>query len=313
MNAETIRNLLSAVVQILILAAGLYYLLLFLRGTRARQALTGLFVLFLALIGISQVLNLAEIGYILEKFFPTLPVAIVIIFHPEIRRAILEFGQRSSSISSTVAETVDAIVHSVEFLSKRRYGALIAIERHSQLREYQRQGCELNAPVVAALLNTIFFPKTALHDGGVIIRGSTILAASCIFPLTIRRLENSSLGTRHRAGIGLSEETDALVIIVSEETGTVSIAYRGELARDIRPEHLREILTQTFVRESKSKKLKGSALPNTPSSARQDALADPIDALAAAISGEKASAETAGAAALKSADSDSESGAKKGA
>ena len=279
MNSELLLTVLSATVQIAILAVCFYYLLLFLRGTRARQALIGLFLLFLILLSISRVLSLAEIGYIIEKFFPTLPVALVIIFHPEIRRAILEFGQRSSSISSTVTETVDAIVRSVEFLSKRRYGALIAIECHSQLREYQRQGCELNAPVVAELLNTIFFPKTALHDGGVIIRGSTILAASCIFPLTIRRLENSSLGTRHRAGIGLSEETDALVIIVSEETGTVSLAYRGDLSRNLAPEQLRAILMQTFVRTSskgkKPKDGKGTAAP--------DGGEEQTDAIAAAI------------------------------
>jgi diadenylate cyclase len=160
--------------------------------------------------------------------------------------------------------TVTVVVRAVEELSKQRIGALIAFERSASLRQFQQHGSELNAPLVWELLTTLFYPHTPMHDGGVVIRGSTIVAAGCVFPLATGQAERRSFGTRHRAAIGLSEETDALVVVVSEETGLVSVAYRGELTRGFDMAELRDVLTKTLVvpkSESRSRRRAKQGLP----------------------------------------------------
>jgi diadenylate cyclase len=154
-------------------------------------------------------------------------------------------------------ENVEVIVQAAERLAEARIGALIAIEQTIQLQEVVESGILVDCEATPEMIETIFFPNNAIHDGGIIIKGDRIAFAACIFPLTQRQDLNKSLGTRHRAAIGLTEETDAVVVAVSEETGAISYAYKGHLVRGVTAEELRSFLTSVFVRESKSRSLVG--------------------------------------------------------
>jgi diadenylate cyclase len=154
-------------------------------------------------------------------------------------------------------ENIEVIVQAAERLAEARIGALIAIEQSIQLQAVVESGIMVDCEATPEMIETIFFPNNAIHDGGIIIRGDRIAFAACIFPLTQRQDLNKSLGTRHRAAIGLTEETDAVVVAVSEETGAMSYAYKGHLVRGVTAEELRSFLTSVFVRESKSRTLAG--------------------------------------------------------
>lgn len=240
-------NLLSDACQIAVLAVAIYYLFAFLRGTRALQTLVGLGSVLAALGIAASTFHMDELGWLLNRLLPALPVALIVVFHPELRRALAGIGEHTTVSSVSAETTVADVVRAVEQLSKQRIGALIAFERSASLRQYQQHGNELNAPLVCELLTTLFYPHTPMHDGGVVIRGSTIVAAGCVFPLATGQAERRSFGTRHRAAIGLSEETDAVVVVVSEESGLVSVAYRGELTRGFDMADLRDVLTKTLV------------------------------------------------------------------
>ena len=234
----------SGIIEILVLACGFYFLLLFFRETRSIKVFLGLLLLLMALIAITSFFHIYALNWLLRQLSVYLAVALLIIFHPEIRRALAEIG-RSPYLSSPVDARghVDSIVEAVMLLAERRIGALIAIERTESTKAIQETGVQLDAKVNADLLATLFFPHTPLHDGGVMIVGSRIVAAGCLFPLCQQPELSRGLGTRHRAAMGLTEETDAIAIVVSEETGTISISTRGRLSRDFDEERLRKFLS----------------------------------------------------------------------
>jgi diadenylate cyclase len=186
------------------------------------------------------------ITYLLDKVFTYGVFALLIIFQPELRAALAHIGQargvgrffRRMEVSEVAEEIADAI----ERLSRSGIGAIIAVEQETNLGDYLQSGSEMQAKVSADLLATIFTPYSPLHDGAVIVRGDTIIAAGCILPLSQAPFDDRSLGTRHRAALGLTEETDALVIVVSEETATISVASHGRLTRNLTAQHLRDLL-----------------------------------------------------------------------
>ena len=234
--------------QILIVAFLLYRILLIIQRTRAMQILLGLLVLAAAYL-VSQVLRLTLIEYILESVFSYGVIAALVVFQPELRTALSRLG-RSRLIRMVYpmqeSQLIDEIVHGVEELSRRKMGAIIAIEQEVGLDEYGQTGSRERVRVSSEMLQTIFTPGSPLHDGAVIVVGDEIRAAGAILPLTQYAVADKSLGTRHRAAIGLSEETDALVVVVSEETARVSVAQHGRLERNVETARLREILGGTL-------------------------------------------------------------------
>ncbi|HSG48201.1 MAG TPA: diadenylate cyclase CdaA [Longimicrobiales bacterium] len=231
-------------VQIILVAAGLYRLLLLVQRTRAMQMLLGLLLLATVYLG-SVVLGLDLIRYLLAQLFQYGAIAALVVFQPELRSALARLGQsRMMRVFSRLEESqvVDEIVEAVERLSRSKIGAIIALEQNVGLDEYAQTGSAVEARVSAEMLTTIFTPYSPLHDGAVLISGDQIRCAGAILPLTQYSVSDRSLGTRHRAALGLSEETDAVVVVVSEETSRVSVARRGRLERDVTPDRLREIL-----------------------------------------------------------------------
>lgn len=250
----TALNLWRPVLEILILTVGIYYAFRFIRGTRGAPVVTGFLVLLLALVLVSFLLDLKVLQYLLGAFSAFFILAILVIFQPELRRMLAELGNLPMfTTAHEQREVVEVIIQSAERLSDVRIGALVAIEQSIQLQEAVESGMRVDCEATPEMLEAIFFPNNAIHDGGVIIRGDRIAYAACIFPLTQRQDLNPSLGTRHRAAIGLSEETDAVVVVVSEETGGISYAYRGQLVRNLTVEELRVFLTSQLVRPSRSR------------------------------------------------------------
>ena len=247
-------------VEILLLSVGIYYGYLYFRGTRGAKVLTGLAIVFLTLTLISQLLNLVVIGWIIRSFSVFLAIALVVIFQPELRRGLAELGGHPIfSLTSEKRETVHDLVEAVTQLASKQFGALIAIERDTSIRVYEETGVPVDADFTVELLLTIFHPKAALHDGGVIIRNGRIAAAACIFPVSQRETLDRSLGLRHRAGLGLTEESDAVAVVVSEETGGISICHRRRIERGFTPEAFRkrisEILLQGAYEETDTEQL----------------------------------------------------------
>ena len=240
---------LTGMLEIGLLAVAVYYLILFFRGTRGAQVLFGFVLLLAALVIVTQFLRLDVLNWVLERFSVYLAVAVIVIFQPEIRRALAELGKQHMFTSATTSRTlVDSVVEATTLLAGRKIGALVAIEREIGLRAVEETGTAVDAVVTPELLSSLFFPYTPLHDGGVIIRQGRLVAAGCLFPLSQREGLAMELGTRHRAAIGLTEETDALVVVVSEETGTISVAYKGRLTRGLDEEKLRKLLTAVLLR-----------------------------------------------------------------
>lgn len=232
--------------QILIVAVLVYRALLILAGTRAIQMLLGLFVVTLTYAA-ARVLDLTLVVYLLERVFEYGVFALLIVFQPELRNALAHLGQtRLLRFFSRLEQTQVAgeITEAVEELSRSKTGAIIAIEREVGLGEYVESGTPLQARVNDALLLNIFTPYSLLHDGAAVIRGDDIVAAGVILPLTQQSVSDRSLGTRHRAALGLSEETDAFVIVVSEETGFITVAHGGRLFRNLSGDELREMLLE---------------------------------------------------------------------
>lgn len=239
------------VLEILLLAVGIYYAFMFVRGTRGWSVVIG-FLLLLAFTLITWALKLEVVSWLLGKFFQFSAFAVLVIFQPELRRMLSELGNlRLFYTAREQRENIEVIIQTVERLSEVRIGALIALEQSIQLQEVVESGIVVDSEATPEMLETIFFPNNAIHDGGVIIRGDRIAFAACIFPLTQRQDLNKSLGTRHRAAIGLSEETDAVVVAVSEETGLISYAYKGQLVRGVSQEELRAFLTSVLVRRGR--------------------------------------------------------------
>ncbi|WP_372807593.1 diadenylate cyclase CdaA [Pontiella sp.] len=238
-------------IEILILAGLLYFVFRLFKGTRGASILSGLIVLFGILYATTSLSHLDVLNWILSKLMLYISLAIVVIFQPEIRRVLARLGRkpwRNNGMTSQ-RNLVEPITQAVKILSKRKIGALIAIEREIGTRTIQDTGTKMQSVVSSELLATIFFPHTPLHDGGVIISGDRICAAGCLFPLSQKEELSKMLGTRHRAAIGITEETDAIVIVVSEETGTVSIAYNGRLRRGLEDDRLHRVLSSMLRRE----------------------------------------------------------------
>ena len=232
--------------EILLVAYLIYRILVLWTGTRAFQILFGL-VLLVLVYAVSNLLELNLISYILSQVFTYGVFALIVVFQPELRNALARLGRsRLWRILPQIEEkdVTAEVVQAAERLSRAKIGGLIAIEREVGLGEYAETGTPVDAKVSADLLTTIFTPYSPLHDGAVIIRGDEIVAAGAILPLTQFPVSDKSLGTRHRAALGLSEETDALVVVISEETSQISLAQRGVLRRGLDPERLRTRLSQ---------------------------------------------------------------------
>ncbi len=242
----------SGVLEILVLAVAFYYLIIFFHGTRGAAVLTGLVVLLVVLMFVTHVFHLNTLSWIIQHFTVYLVIAFVVIFQPEIRRALAELGTQPVFSGNTEnREVVDDLVKAICQLADKKIGALVAIEREIKTRHIQESGTTIDSRLTPELLASIFYPHTPLHDGGVIVRGDRIMAAGCFFPLSQRYELSKSLGTRHRAAIGFTEETDAVVLVVSEETGTISIAYRGRISRGIDEHRLHRILNAILLRGRK--------------------------------------------------------------
>jgi len=244
------------VLDILIVAYIIYKLLAFIRDTRALQLLKGIGIL-LVVFQISVWTDLNTLNFILRNALQVGIIAIFIVFQPEFRRALEQVGRSSFSKwfgeaeqdGSVNSQTVAEIVRASEQLSKTRTGGLIVIERNTKIGEVISTGVRVSADVTGELLVNIFVPKTPLHDGATVIRGNKIEAAACFLPLSQNKDLSKALGTRHRAGIGISEESDAVVVIVSEETGKISVAERGEIRRDLSIDALRRTLAERLESE----------------------------------------------------------------
>jgi len=244
------------VLEVIILTVAIYQAFDFVRGTRGAPVVYGFVVLLLTLTILAGVLQLEVLNWLLRSFVAFSAIAVLIIFQPELRRMLAELGnQPLFNTAREQRENIEVIVQTVERLSEVHIGALIAIEQSIQLQEAVESGIPVDCEATPEMLETIFFPNNAVHDGGVIIKGDRIAYAACIFPLTSRQDLNPSLGTRHRAAIGLSEETDAIVVVASEETGAISYAYKGQLVRGITLEQLRAFLSSVLVSRSKPRNI----------------------------------------------------------
>ncbi len=237
-------------VEIVILAVGLYYAFLFIRRTRGAPVVTGFLALLLTLTVVTRLLDLTVLNALLNQFFGVLAIAVVVIFQPELRRILAELGNLPLfNPTREQRENIEDIIQTVDRLAPVKIGALIAIEQNQHLSEVIEGGVPIESELTPEMMETIFFPNNAIHDGGVVVRDGRILRAACIFPLTQRQDLPKSVGTRHRAAIGLTEESDAVVVVVSEETGSIAYAYRGQLVRGITIEELRAFLTSVLVRQ----------------------------------------------------------------
>jgi len=226
----------------------LYKLMMLIRGTKAVQLLKGIIVI-MAIWLISIVFNLQTVRYFTNQFIVWGIIVIIILFQPELRRALEQLGRgslfsRSGKSRETVEHYIEDIVNSSNYMAKRRIGALISIEGETGIGEYAETGIPINGNLTHQLLTNIFTPNTPLHDGAVIIKRNEIAAAACYLPLSESPFISKELGTRHRAAMGISEVTDALTIVVSEETGAISCTKNGEMHRDIGQEELIELLRE---------------------------------------------------------------------
>lgn len=251
-------NVIRIAVDIAVVAFVLYRFIILIRGTRAIQLIKGLVVLFAASF-LARILKLSTIDWILEQVRLALVVALPIVFQPELRRALEQLGRGKFFArplaflgEEDMSRLISELVRAIQILVKLRYGALIVIERETGVNDYIETGVSLDSVVSAELLINIFVPNTPLHDGAAVIRGDRIVAAGCFLPLSDSPYLNKQLGTRHRAALGISENSDAVAIVVSEETGTVSLAQDGKLVRFLDEKKLREMLEESFVIKTSS-------------------------------------------------------------
>src|SRR5258708_18122352 len=262
---EILNTIWRPIVEIMILAVAIYYVFSFVRGTRGFAILTGFLTVLLTLAIVSSSLDLKVLRSLLGTFSAFSAVAVLIIFQPELRRILAQLGNFPLfQTPHEQRENIEIIIQTVERLADVRIGALVALEQSIQLQESVESGISIDCVATPEMLETIFFPNNAIHDRGAIIKGDRIAYAACIFPLTRRQDLNKSLGTRHRAALGLTEETDAVVVVVSEETGSVSYAHNGQLVRGVTLEVLRAFLTSSLLPQTQSRNVIGwlRSLPN---------------------------------------------------
>lgn len=242
-------ELIKIIVEIGLIFICFYFLMVSLRGSIFRGVIFGFVVLFTSIKIAAKKFEMTNIDNILGEWFLLIVViALVIVFQPELRKILLRLGQNRifhpfiSAKSSMIDETVEAVFG----LAEKRYGALIAIEREIALKPYIEGGTYVDADVSSELLQSIFFPGSALHDGGVVIKDGRIISAGCVFPLTENQNIDKKFGTRHRAGIGLTEESDAIVLVASEETGNVSLCLNGQLKTGFDKETMKKTLHDIY-------------------------------------------------------------------
>nr|WP_300091612.1 diadenylate cyclase CdaA [Sedimentibacter sp.] len=247
---------LNSIVDIGLVYYVLYHGYLLIRDMRAKQLVKGI-VLLVALIPISQIFQLHMVKYILDHTFQVGVIALVVVFQPEIRKALEYLGRTSFTLSSyeknaqTSEQVIKEIVSATSSLARQKIGALMIFEQKIGLTDITDSGTKLNANISSGLLINIFIPNTPLHDGAVIIKDYTIRAAGCFLPLTENNLLSKDIGTRHRAAIGMTEKSDAIALIVSEETGYISYAVEGRLYRNIQIEELQDLLAGVYTENDK--------------------------------------------------------------
>lgn len=237
------------IIDILLVALVFYVIFLLIRGTQAVQLLRGIIVLVIGIL-VSSVLPLPAFKWLMRNSLTPFLVAIPVVFQPELRRALERLGRAGGLINRPREEVITLVVTEIaracRRLSEQGHGGLIVLERSTGLQDYVETGVRLDARVTDDLLLTIFFPNTALHDGAVIIREGRIVAAACVLPLTEHVHSDRHVGTRHRAAVGITEQTDALSVVVSEETGTISVAENGRMVRRLDERRLRSILQARY-------------------------------------------------------------------
>lgn len=278
------KDILLSLLDIAVVWYLIYQMLVIIRGTKAVQVLLGLFLIsILYVVSKSDFLDLPTLNWILDKFIASFIVIVVIIFQEDIRRGLGEFG-KSRGLSSAGgdialgASPLEEIVKAVSLLSERRIGALIAIEMDAALDLYMVQGVRIDGEITKELLVSLFIPYKAnpTHDGAVIVRNNRIYSAGCFLPLSANDKIDKSLGTRHRAALGMSEATDAVILVVSEETGIISVAYKEELTRRLSTEELRELLHKLtnshaiYGADAKSDSLLGKLLRRNNTNSKRD-------------------------------------------
>lgn len=236
---------------IAIVAVVVYYIYMLIKKTRAVQIFKG-FLILLALLAVSEILDLVILNFILENFLTYGVILVIIVFQPELRSALEKLGRKNFSnifdFDDKIRDkqVISEIVKAVEIMSLKKIGAIIVIEQSTKINDIIREGVDLSAKVSAELIQTIFNPRTPLHDGAVIIENNQIKAAKCVLPLASENVVPRNVGTRHRAAIGMSEVSDALVIVVSEETGIISFVEDGKMKRDLNGDKLTSILLRSL-------------------------------------------------------------------
>ena len=243
-------------IDVAIVAYVLYRMYYMIKDTRAVALLKGLFVL-LAATALSKWLGLNVINWVLQKTMTVVLVALPVVFQPELRRALEQLGRgklfRKTDLNVEEMELVlNELVAATTAMARNKIGALIVLERETGLSDYIETGVKVDGLVSSEFLINIFIPNTPMHDGAVIIRGNRVMAAACLLPLTEERSLSKELGTRHRAAIGLSEQTDALIIVVSEETGTISVAMEGTLTRHLDGQSMKELLRPLIIPQNQT-------------------------------------------------------------
>lgn len=249
---------LNDIIDIIVVSVLFYYLIIFIRDRRAGKLAVGILLLF-TILGISSLFQFNVLTYILKNIVQVGLLAVFIIFQPEIRSMLEEVGNesvknlnlRENKVEDEIKKTIDTLVTLAQELSATKTGALIVIERGTKLGDIIKTGVTINADINIFLLKNIFFDKAPLHDGAVVIRDNRVFACGCFLPLSYNTNIIRNVGTRHRAAIGMSENSDALVLIVSEETGTISIAEGGQLVRDYNAKTLKERLEKEMIGEEK--------------------------------------------------------------
>jgi diadenylate cyclase len=237
---------------ILLVAFIFFWVLYLVRGTRAVPLLRGVVILIIVVTPLSGLIRLSAFGWLTQKALPALLVAIPVVFQQEIRHALERLGRagslfgRATGDRAVLEQTLAAIAQACSILAERRHGALIVLERETGLQELADSGVLLDAATTSDLLVTIFNPHTVLHDGAVIVRRGRILAAACVLPLSTAFLSDRQLGLRHRASLGVTEESDAIAVVVSEERGSISIAHNGRIIRNLNAKRLEGVLQAFF-------------------------------------------------------------------
>jgi len=253
-EAARLRDVVIAVVDVAIVSYAIYRVLKLIRGTRAVQMLVGLILVILAYFA-SSFVQLTTLNWLLQNFLSSFVILLIIVFQADIRRALVHFGRRSflDRISrQEQAVFIEEVTRATSRMAQNKIGGIIVLERAADLNDYVQEGVRIDARVSREILLSIFHTRSPIHDGAVIVQHGRVAAAGVFLPLTANPKISKALGTRHRAAIGLSEEVDAVAVVVSEETGKVSITVEGQITRDLDPPTLRKVLTTLFTPTRKS-------------------------------------------------------------